>query len=148
MPRSRDILTRFRPTGTPGAAAPTGVPSDRVAEATAELEPVIALLADAQQEAAGIRADAEREAERRLREATEYERSLVASAHRQAEAERANASLQATGRAEEDAASTLSTAEREAADIRQRASERMSAYVDAVVSAVRGALHDPEEHRP
>jgi hypothetical protein len=65
MPRSRDILQRFRPAGTPGPASSSGVPADRVAEASAELEPVLALLAETQAEVSRIRRDAEREAEQR-----------------------------------------------------------------------------------
>jgi hypothetical protein len=42
MPRVRDLLYRFRPEGAPGAAAAAGVPADRAAELTAELEPLIA----------------------------------------------------------------------------------------------------------
>jgi hypothetical protein len=40
-----DFLRRFRPAGTPEAAARAGVPVDRAAEAAGELEPVLALLA-------------------------------------------------------------------------------------------------------
>ncbi|KAE8765526.1 hypothetical protein, partial [Georgenia thermotolerans] len=69
MPRARDILQRFRPAGTPGAAAPAGVPADRVTEMAAELEPVLARLAEAQAEADQVRAAARQEAERRRREA-------------------------------------------------------------------------------
>ena len=67
MPRSRDILQRFRSAGTPGAATATGVPADRVAELSAELEPVLAQLVSVQQEVSRIRADAHNEAERRRR---------------------------------------------------------------------------------
>lgn len=42
MPRVRDLLYRFRPARAPGAAASAGVPVDRTAELTAELEPLIA----------------------------------------------------------------------------------------------------------
>ena len=38
MPDLRDFLSRFRPAGTPGAAARPGVPVDRVAEREAELQ--------------------------------------------------------------------------------------------------------------
>ena len=44
MTRTRELLERFRPAGTPGAAGGRGVPVDRVAERSAELEPVLELL--------------------------------------------------------------------------------------------------------
>ena len=46
MARARDFLEWFRPSGTPGAAARPGVPADRLAERSAELESLLALLAD------------------------------------------------------------------------------------------------------
>ena len=45
MPSARDMLQRFRPIGTPGAAAPAGVPADRAAELGRELQPVFDELA-------------------------------------------------------------------------------------------------------
>ena len=86
MPRSRDTLQRFRPAGTPGAASAAGIPVDRVAEASAELEPVLSLLADTQAEVAGLRRAAEREAEQRRQAAVTRATALIAAAHRQATA--------------------------------------------------------------
>lgn len=45
MPQLGDFLSRFRPAGAPGAASRAGVPADRMAELSAELEPVLAMLA-------------------------------------------------------------------------------------------------------
>jgi hypothetical protein len=146
MPRSRDILQRFRSAGTPGAATPTGVPADRVAELSAELEPVLARLAAAQEEAARIRAEAQQEAERRRQSAAEDASALVAAAHRQAAAERADAALRLARRAEQETAATLAAAERDAMTVGRRAAERMPAYVERVVSAVKAALDTAEEH--
>ena len=42
MASARDLLERFRPAGTPGAAAPAGVPYDRGAALEDELRPVLA----------------------------------------------------------------------------------------------------------
>lgn len=139
MPRSRDFLERFRPAGTPGAAAKTGVPADRVAELSAELEPVLALLADAERQADAIRAEAQRESERVRRRADEHARVLVATARRDAEAERSDAAARVTKRAETETAETLAAAERDAAEVRRRGAELMPAYVDQVVAAVRAA---------
>ena len=55
MPQWRDFLERFRPAGTPGAAAQGGVPADRIADTAAELEPVFMMLDDVHAEAARIR---------------------------------------------------------------------------------------------
>jgi hypothetical protein len=57
-----DLLNRFRPAGTPGAAARAGVPVDRAAEAAAELEPVLALLAEAESACAAVRERARQDA--------------------------------------------------------------------------------------
>ncbi|MGZ4494448.1 MAG: hypothetical protein ACXVWU_07105 [Nocardioides sp.] len=140
MPRPRDILQRFRPAGTPGAASAAGVPADRVAEAAAELEPVVASLADTQAEAARIRSDARREAQRLRQEAAEQAHELVASAHRRAEAERAEAVLATTRHAEEETAAARAAAALEAEDARRRATERLPGYVDRAVELVRAAI--------
>lgn len=147
MPRSRDILQRFRPAGTPGPAASAGVPADRVAEVAAELEPVLALLADTQAEASRIRREAEREAERRRLRATESAGALVASAHRQAGADRAAAAVRVSRRVEEEGAAALAEAERAAAAVRGRAAERMPALLDQVMAATRDALRAEEPRR-
>jgi hypothetical protein len=141
MLRSRDILQRFRPAGTPGAASSSGVPADRVAEASAELEPVLALLADAQEEAARLRADGAREAGRRRQAAAERAGATVLDAHRQAAAERAEAALRVSREAEAEVAAGLAEAERVAAATREYAVARMPAYRDRVLDAVRAQLH-------
>lgn len=147
MPRSRDILQRFRPAGTPGPAASAGVPADRVAEVAAELEPVLALLADTQEEASRIRRVAEEEAERRRRAAAERAGALVASAHRQAGSDRAAAAVRVSRKVEEENAAALAEAERAATAVRDRAAERMPALLDRVLTATRDALAAGEERR-
>ncbi|MGH3462272.1 MAG: hypothetical protein ACRDP9_12430, partial [Kribbellaceae bacterium] len=89
MARTRDFLERFRPAGTPGAAAIAGVPADRVAELSAELAQVFDALADTEEEAARIRRDAAAEAERRQDRARQRARGLVAEAGREAALHRA-----------------------------------------------------------
>lgn len=145
MPRSRDILQRFRSAGTPGAATATGVPADRVAELSAELEPVLARLAVAQDEAARVRAEAQQEADRRRQAAAQDASARVAAAHRQAAAERADAALCLARQAEEEAAATLAAAARDATTVRRRATEAMPAYVERVLSAVKAELDTSEE---
>ena len=82
MARSRDLLQRFRPAGAPGTAATAGVPADRVAELSAELEPVLALLDEVTEVAGRIRAEGTRDAARVRAAAGERARTLVATATR------------------------------------------------------------------
>ena len=147
MPRSRDILQRFRPAGTPGPASSAGVPADRVAEVAAELEPVLALLADTQEEASRIHRAAEQEAERRRRVAAERAGALVASAHRQAGSDRAAAAVRVSQMVEKENAAALAEAERAATAVRDRAAEWMPALLDQVLTATRDALRAGEEPR-
>lgn len=137
MPRSRDLLQRFRPAGTPGAAASAGVPADRVAELSAELEAVFLLLADAELETRRIRAEGRREAERVRRDAGERARTLVSTAQIQAEADRAAAAARVRERAQGEASAVIDAADREADAVRRRAATRIPALVDQVYSAVR-----------
>ncbi|WFR71239.1 hypothetical protein P9209_18700 [Prescottella defluvii] len=97
MPRTRDLLRRFRPAGTPGAAASAGVPADRVAELSAELAPVLSRLDEAGQRAAEIRAAAERDAQAIRVEADERIRARIADADRRVPEERAAAAARASG---------------------------------------------------
>ncbi|HSE72032.1 MAG TPA: hypothetical protein VLA97_14815 [Nocardioidaceae bacterium] len=116
------------------------MPADRVAERTAELEPVFARLVEVQEMATRIRDEAGREADRRRQEAAERGRALVASAHRQAEVERATAPLRAAREAEDQAAATLASAERDVAALRCRTTDRLPELVDRALSAVRAAM--------
>ncbi|MGQ4420037.1 hypothetical protein ACN6LA_007802, partial [Streptomyces sp. SAS_269] len=102
----RDFLERFRPTGTPGAAA-VGVPADRAAERAAELEPALARLTDVQQEAARIRVAADEAAEALRRDAAREAERVVADARERAPEVRRRA-----------AAPVLEDARREADDVR------------------------------
>ncbi|QBJ96278.1 hypothetical protein ERC79_10095 [Rhodococcus sp. ABRD24] len=150
MPRSRDLLQRFRPVGTPGAAAVTGVPADRVAELSAELEPILALLAETTDEAQRIRDDAERDAAQRRRAAEEWARDRVESARRRVESERAAAAARVTERAGGESAATLAAAEQEADAVRNRGRARVPGFVDRIVASVRADLsgNEPDEAGP
>jgi vacuolar-type H+-ATPase subunit H len=145
--RARDLLERFRPAGTPGAAGRPGVPADRVAELSAELGPVLELLDDTIHEAARIRADGARRAEEIRRDATERSRVTVDQARRRAEAERSDAAARVSRRSEADIRELLAQAEREADAIRSRARSRMPRYVDDVLAVVRTTLTDGADGR-
>lgn len=140
MARSRDLLQRFRPAGAPGTAASAGVPADRVAELSAELEPVLALLDAVSEEARRIRAEGSREAARIRAGAAERVRTMVATATREAEADRIAAAAQVNERAAAEADETLAAARAEAAALRLRADEHLQECADRVLTAVRSAV--------
>ncbi len=104
MARPRDLLQRFRLAGAPGAPAAPGVPADRAAEVAAELAPVLALLADDDERAGRIRADAEQEAALRRRRAEERARADLDAARRDATAVRADAAARVRHDADVDLA--------------------------------------------
>jgi hypothetical protein len=143
MPRARELLARFRPAGTPGAAAPAGVPADRVAELARELQPVFDELAGTEQEARDIRAAAAAEARLRRDRAGEQARSIVAEARRDAEARRAEAAARVLQEIERETTATLDAASREADVIARRAEQRYPAVVARVVTRVRDAGGGP-----
>jgi hypothetical protein len=140
MPRARDFLARFRPVGTPGAAVSAGVPADRVAEASAELEPLFAMLADTEAETDRIRASADQRIAESHRLAAERAADVLAQARLRADAERADAAAEARAVADQEAAQQLAAAAAEAARIRQAAEERMDAQVAEIMGAVRERL--------
>jgi hypothetical protein len=140
MARARDFLERFRPSGTPGAAARPGVPADRLAERSAELEPLLALLAEAEAEAAQIRAVALRDADLRRREGQDRARAVLAAGRRQVVADRAEIVAQALRQSAAEAAAVRAAAEAEAEAIRTRVKQRLPALVDRIMREVRSDL--------
>jgi V/A-type H+/Na+-transporting ATPase subunit D len=72
MASARDLLERFRPAGTPGAAAPAGVPYDRGAALEDELRPVLALLSPTEERCAAQVHEAGASAEQVLAAAEEW----------------------------------------------------------------------------
>lgn len=142
MVRTRDFLARFRPVGTPGAAATAGVPVDRVRELTAELEPLLDSLADTQARAGAIRAEGDAEAGRRRHDGQARAEALLAAGRARAEAMR-TATL-TTARAEAEAAVSLAVevARAEAAAIDDRAGQRLPVLVEQLRAAVRAELID------
>jgi hypothetical protein len=142
MPRTRELLERFRPSGTPGAAAGRGVPGDHVTERSAELEPVLDLLADTLATCRQIRAEAERESERLRRSGHDRALAAEAAAHRQAESVRVEAAVEATRRATRETDAVRKQARAEAEAVRTRAEARMQDYVGSVLAEVRTALEE------
>jgi hypothetical protein len=132
MPRVRDFLYRFRPAGAPGAVAAAGVPIDRTAELTAELEPLFASLARTERECADIRARADGDAVAIRAHAADRARGLLSAAEPRTAAERAAAAATAQQRTESQAADQMAAAGQEAAAVRQLATSRMPGFVAGV----------------
>jgi len=140
MARAREFLERFRPSGTPGAAARPGVPADRLAERSAELEPVFARLAETEAEAATIRAAASREAELRRHQGEERAQAALAAGRRQVAADRAELAAQVRRQVSTETAAIVSAAQDEAEAVRARARQRLPAMVERVVADARAGL--------
>ena len=100
MLSARELLERFRPVGAPGAAAPAGVPADRVAELSRELQPVFDELVEVQRQCAELRTAAVAEATARRGAGAARARAIVAAARLEAEAQRADAAARERHEAE------------------------------------------------
>jgi vacuolar-type H+-ATPase subunit H len=140
MPGVRDLLDRFRPAGSPGAATAAGVPADRCAAVTAELEPVLAALARVERTCDELRRDAAEAATRRVTEAHGRARAIVAHAHSEAPSVRAAAAAQRREQAAAELTRLVADAEATADDERRRADERLPVLIDRVLAAVRADL--------
>jgi hypothetical protein len=145
MPRVRDLLYRFRPAGTPGAAGGAGVPVDRGAAAREELEPVFALLSATTVDCADIVAQAERDARKQRAADAERARGLVAQAREQVLPERAAATAAVGRQLAADAAGAVAAAERDALELQIRVDQRAPELVDRVVADVRAFLADDRQ---
>jgi len=143
LPRTRDLLIRFRPSGTPGAAGAAGVPLDRAAGAAAELAPLFAALAPTERRCEELLADAEADAGRIRREAEEEAARLVAVARDRQATERAAVLTELRARRSADAAADADAARRQATEVRARAEARMAGCVADVVAAVRSLVAAP-----
>jgi hypothetical protein len=142
MPGLRDLLIRFRPAGAPGPPTPGGVPADRVAEASAELAPVFALLADTEAEALRIRGEGVARAEQIRQDAARQSSALVEASQANSGSVRAEtaARIRAAGTAE--SAALIANAEHVADDIRRTAekdtAERSVRLIGAIAAELRG----------
>jgi hypothetical protein len=143
VPSARDLLERFRPAGTPGAAAPAGVPYDRAAALEDELRPVLALLAPTEQECAAVTRDATVRAERIRAEASAGAAAELARARLDAESARAQAADDRRRRGDEEGAVELERAARTSADLGALARRRLPDLTARVVAATRAALTAP-----
>jgi cell division septum initiation protein DivIVA len=137
VPQWRNVLDRFRPAGTPGAAGRPGIPADRSADAAAELTPVLALLDDAQDEAARTRRAATGQAEEIRRAAQRQAAEIVAKARDDAVTVRAEAEAEALREAEADDDDMRRQTEAEIARLRQRAETRSATDAAAVADRAR-----------
>lgn len=142
MPQGRRFLERFRPVGTPGAAAARGVPADRVAELAAELAPVFDLLEPTQKQSNAIRAQADDEADRRRAEALAGADAKVGAARRRAESERAATAAGLARSADVEAAQILAGARRDADAVREAAARRLPDLAAAARSVMLARLAD------
>jgi F0F1-type ATP synthase membrane subunit b/b' len=136
MPPLRDFLTRFRPAGSPGAAARAGVPADRSGELESEVGPALALLADAEAERERIIAQARREADQIVAEARSAADAVAGDAAQRAETIREQAARQVLTAAREQAVRTVQEAGQQAAQIRELARQRTPALVSHVIGAI------------
>ncbi|SDZ18043.1 V/A-type H+-transporting ATPase subunit E [Saccharopolyspora shandongensis] len=125
-----------------------GVPVDRVAEASAELAPVFALLEDAEAEAQRVRANGREETARIRQQARERAEAIVADANARAGAVRADVVAEAWRTVEREAELVARSADEAAARLRERARERIPSLVDRAVSAALVALGEPPERVP
>jgi hypothetical protein len=140
MPRVRDLLYRFRPSGAPGAANAAGVPADRALEQTTELEPLLALLASTEQDCREIVEVARREATDIRARCADEARSTVAAARSREPAERAAAAARVQRRGRALTTSAAVAAHQHEVDIRQQAARMMPVHVEQVVDAVRSMI--------
>jgi vacuolar-type H+-ATPase subunit H len=137
VPPLRDFLTRFRPAGSPGAAARAGVPADRSGELEAEVAPVLARLDDTEAEHERLIAQARRDAEQIVADARSAADAITADAAQRAETVREQAAQQVMIAARKQAASTTQVATQQAAQTRELARQRMPALVSCVVGTIR-----------
>ncbi|MFZ2013462.1 MAG: hypothetical protein WAV00_06545 [Nocardioides sp.] len=143
MARVRDILYRFRPAGSPGAAGAAGVPVDRDADLAAELAPLFAQLADTERACDALLEQARRDADDRRNHLVESAHALMAAAQAEAGVERAAASSATQRSGEPELVSIRSRAESEAEELRRRADARIPPQVARVVTFVRSVLDLP-----
>lgn len=148
MPGVRDFLDRFRPAGAPGTASGAGVPTDRRADATAELAPVLAALTGIERECAALRDEAARDAAQWADEAARQASALVARAAVSAAAERAEAAAQGRRRVRVEAAGIAAAAVEEAEAVRRNAELRLPDLLARVVDRVRADLATLLRGRP
>ncbi len=137
MPALHDFLARFRPAGSPGAAARAAVPADAARELEEELGPVLALLADADAERGRIIAGAQGDADQVIAGAHAQATAIAADADRRARAARDEAARRAVALAKDAGAAAVDGATRQAGRIGELAGQRRPALVSRAVESIR-----------
>jgi peptidoglycan hydrolase CwlO-like protein len=140
----RDLLQRYRPVGTPGAAARPGVPADRAAEVATELEPVLALLADTEDDVRRLHEQTREEARRIREQAAREADDLLAAAHERTSEVRARAAADARAAAAPDGELLVEAARENARCVRKRAAALMPEYVGRAVDVALSTVHTDE----
>ncbi|MEA5456825.1 hypothetical protein SPF06_19050 [Sinomonas sp. JGH33] len=135
MPRS-NFLDRFRPVGSPGPAARTGVPGTDVVGPAAELARAFASL---RSDVEGTRAsveEARHQAERELDAARTAAEAVVAQARLTSESSRRAAYDRVLAASAQDDARLVLAAEARAEQITQTGRERLPAAVHQIIEAL------------
>ena len=140
MPRVSDLLARFRPAGSPGAATTAGVPADRRESVARELDPVFAELAAVTRECETIRREAAAAAARCEVDAAERAQAALERARSESEAERAATAAALRAQVAAAASDSIAEAEAEAARVQDRAEQRRAGLLARVLSRVRADL--------
>jgi hypothetical protein len=137
VPSTRDLLQRFRPAATPGAATATGVPADRRNERAAELAAVFGALESTVAQADRIRLASIAEAQQRRDRARQVAVARVARARLDAETLVAQGVADARDGVVASSQESRAAAEQRAREIEQEADRTRSDDVAAIVAAVR-----------
>jgi hypothetical protein len=137
MPQLRDFLDRFRPAGTPGAAARAGVPADPAGELAAEVGPVLALLEGAAAARDEVIAAARHDAAAIVAGARDAAAGVAADGEQRAAAARDEAARLALAAARDEAELTVATAREQASRIRELAARRMPGIADRALAEIR-----------
>jgi len=135
MPPLRDFLGRFRPAGSPGAAA--GVPVDRSGELPAEVTPVLALLDDTEAARQRLIARARADAAQLVAAARSEAAAIAADAAQQAEAIRQQAAERVLATARRQASAAVTEAAQQAAQTHELARQRLPALVGEATDMIR-----------
>ena len=148
MASARDLLERFRPAGTPGAAAPAGVPYDRAAALEDELRPVLDLLAPVEAQCVALLDEAGARAGSLRDDAGARAAASVSQGRLRAEEARAGAAESRRRISDEEGAAELEQATRAADELGALARRRLPGLTARVVAAVRSELTAPRPADP
>lgn len=143
MARVRDILYRFRPAGSPGAAGTAGVPVDRGADLAAELAPLFAQLADTETACDALVERARTDDAARHARVIASAQALVEGARDEAVVERAAAAAATRSAGEAELGAIRTRARSEAEEVRRRTAARLPDHVARVVAFARTVADPP-----